>query len=352
MQQTIRQCVGIDCAKDELAVSFATMDNNFERHIKANRLFVNSPDFYPALSNWFNKLRDERLPLSIVVEATGVYHEQVSLWLHGQGSDISVVLPNKIKHFAATEKIKTVTDKVSAQTIALFGLAKKLDSWEPPKAVYNGLRQLTRERDQLNAEMTVIKNQLHAERAGAWPNARSIARMEERLAVLAKQQKAIVEEIVAAVENDAELKGKVKNICTIKGIGLLTAVTVIAETNGFNLIRNRRQLTSYAGLDVQEKTSGTSVSHKPRISKKGNKYLRKAMHFPALSAVRHGEKMKSVYAGMVETHGIKMKAAVAVQRRLLELIYTLWKTDKPYDPNYKKEQKVRAAAGAALNEIA
>lgn len=343
--------MGIDCAKDELAVSFATMDNNFDRHIKANKLFANNTDVYPALSNWFTKLRDQGLPLSIVVEATGVYHEQVSLWLHGQGEDISVVLPNKIKHFAATEKIKTVTDKVSAQTIALFGLAKKLDKWEPPKTVYNGLKQLMRERDQLNVEATVIKNQLHAERAGAWPNARSIERMEERLAVLAKQQKAIVEEIKAAVCGDKELEGKVKNICTIKGIGLLTAVTVIAETNGFNLIRNRRQLTSYAGLDVQEKTSGTSVNHKPRISRKGNKYLRKAMHFPALSAKRTDKRMKDIFDGLVDTHGIKMKAAVAVQRRLLELIYTLWKTGEPYDPQYK-EKKVRAATGATLNEIA
>ena len=343
--------MGIDCAKDELAVSFAIMDNSFERHIKANKLFANNTDVYPALSNWFNKFRDKNLPLSVVIEATGVYHEQVSLWLHGQDADISGVLPNKIKHFAATEKIKTVTDKVSAQTIALFGLAKKLDRWTPPKAVYNELRQLTRERDQLNGEATVIKNQLHAERAGAWPNNKSIARMEERLAVLAKQQKAIVEEIGAAVGSDKELEAKVGNICTIKGIGVLTAVTVIAETNGFNLIRNRRQLTSYAGLDVEEKTSGTSVNHKPRISKKGNKYLRKAMHFPALSAVRHEENMKSVYTGLVETHGIKMKAAVAVQRRLLELIYTLWKTGKPYDPEYK-EKKVRAATGATLNEIA
>lgn len=348
----IRQCVGIDCAKDELAVSFAVLDSSFDRHIVANKLFANNTDVYPALLNWAMKLRGDALPLSFVIEATGVYHEQVSLWLHGQGSDISVVLPNKIKHFAATEKIKTVTDKVSAQTIALFGLAKKLDSWEPPKDVYNGLRQLTRERDQLNGEIAAVKNQLHAEKAGAWPSSKSIARMEQRIALLRQQLEDILKEIKEAVAQDGELQGKVDNVCTIKGIGLITAITIIAETNGFNLVRNKRQLTSYAGLDVQEKTSGTSVSHKPRISGKGNKYLRKAMHFPALSAKRTDVRMKGVFDVLVERHGIKMKAAVAVQRRLLELVYTLWKKNEPYDPNYKKEQKVKAATEAALNEIA
>ncbi|MEI9945951.1 MAG: IS110 family transposase [Chitinophagaceae bacterium] len=61
-------------------------------------------------------------------------------------------------------------------------------------------------------------------------------------------------------------------ICSIPGVGLLTAVTVLAETNGFDLIRNKKQLTSYAGLDVREKQSGTSVKGKPKISKKGNRY--------------------------------------------------------------------------------
>ncbi|WP_245535959.1 IS110 family transposase [Psychroflexus torquis] len=42
-------------------------------------------------------------------------------------------------------------------------------------------------------------------------------------------------------------------------------------------------MTSYAGFDVKEKQSGTSIKGKPRISKRGNRYLRKSMHFPSLS---------------------------------------------------------------------
>ena len=45
---------------------------------------------------------------------------------------------------------------------------------------------------------------------------------------------------------------------SIVGVGMLIAVTVLAETNGFNLVRNKKQLVSYAGLDV-ERTSGISV---------------------------------------------------------------------------------------------
>ncbi|MCO5934207.1 IS110 family transposase [Mucilaginibacter sp. RB4R14] len=83
----------------------------------------------------------------------------------------------------------------------------------------------------------------------------------------------------------------------------------MAETNGFELIKSKMQLTSYAGLDVKEKESGTSVKGKPRISKRGNRYLRKAMYMPA---IRHSEKYKEIFMRIVSKNGLKMKVCVAV----------------------------------------
>ena len=70
-----------------------------------------------------------------------------------------------------------------------------------------------------------------------------------------------------------DTKSTLERIKSIPGVGELTAVIVLAETNGFELIRSKSQLSSYAGLDVKEKQSGTSVKGKPRISKKGNRNL-------------------------------------------------------------------------------
>ena len=145
--------------------------------------------------------------------------------------------------------------------------------------------------------------------------------------MLNKQEKEIRGEVTALIAQDDEMKKIIVILCSLPGVGLLTAAIVLAETNGFDLIRNRRQLASYAGFDVKEKQSGTSVKGKPRISKKGNKYLRKAMHLPALTAIRHDERFKAVFARIVSKHGIKMKAVVAVQRKLLEMMFTLYKTN-------------------------
>ncbi len=184
----------------------------------------------------------------------------------------------------------------------------------------------------------MAKNQLHAEETQAQPNKNSVARIKARIKLLNKQEVEIKEEINTLVKQEKEVSKSVNLICSIPGVGSLTAVTVLAETNGFELIRNKRQLTSYAGLDVKEKQSGTSVKGKPKISKKGNKHLRKAMHLPALAAIRHEERFKVVFARLVSKHGVKMKAAVAVQRKLLELIYTLYKTNTNYKKDYRKEQ--------------
>ena len=110
------------------------------------------------------------------------------------------------------------------------------------------------------------------------------------------------------------------------------------------MIRNKRQLTSYAGLDVKEKLSGTSVKGKPRISKQGNRHLRKAMYMPALSVIRRDGRFKALFTRLVSTHGIKMKAAVAVQRKILEMIYTIYKTDIAFNKNYLKEEAIAQAA--------
>jgi len=251
---------------------------------------------------------------------------------HGLGS--SIVLPNKISNYFKTLDEKSITDKTASAAICQFGLERKLEVWKKPKRIFKTLKQLTRERDQLISERTLLKNQLHAERAEAEPSEDSVTRMKARIALINKQEAAIRSELAATIKKDPEITGQVNNIISIPGIGKLTAAIILAETNGFDLIRNKRQLVSYSGLDVRVKDSGTSVKSKPRISKKGNRHLRKAMHMPALTAISSDQRAKAIFVRLVSKHGIKMKAVVAVQRKLLEMVYTIWKTGKPYDRDY------------------
>lgn len=334
----VKQAAGIDVAQNELVVSLGRLHSSIETEIYATKTFANKPSGFSALLVWVGKHTDKTIAIRYVMEATGVYHERLAHYLFDQGIEVSIVLPNKISNYFRTLDVKTITDKTASQAICRFGLERKLELWRKPRQVFRSLKQLTRERDQLIAERTVIKNQLHAEQAEAYPGEYSIQRMNERIRLINKQGLDILKEITEHLKRDSGLAGQINNILSIPGVGTLTAVTVLAETNGFDLIRNKKQLVSYSGLDVIVKDSGTSVRGKPKISKKGNRHLRKAMHMPALTAIRNDQRCKAIFVRLIAKHGIKMKAVVAVQRKMLEMIYTIWKTGKPYDKEYLQKK--------------
>lgn len=340
MKKIVKQVAGIDVAQKELVVCLGRMYDDWTPELHASKTFLNTAKGIASFVEWAEKLTDASMPIRFVMEATGVYHESLAYYLDDHGLEVSIITPNKISNYARTLDVKTVTDKTASEAITLFGLERNLEKWKRPNSLFKRLRQLTRERDQLVQLRTIAKNQLHAELVEAEPNSSSVARMKKQIAFFNKQELEISSEIVELSKQDEKVSGAIKIICSLPGVGMLTAVTVLAETNGFELIRNKRQLTSYAGLDVKEKQSGTSVKGKPRISKQGNKYLRKAMHLPALTAIRLDERHKAIFARLVSRHGIKMKAVVAVERKLLEMIYTLYKTNKQYDKEYLKKTEV------------
>lgn len=337
-KRLLKQVVGIDVAQKELVVSLGNMDQDASTHIYASRTFANNEKGFTALEVWVKKQTIDSYPLRYVMEATGVYHESLAYFLATKAYRVSIVMPNKISNFFRTLEVKTITDRSMAEAIALFGLEKKLEDWKQPQKVFRTLRQLTREKDQLITERTMLKNQMHAEQAEADPSEASIDRMKLRIKMINDQIVEIKAEIAVIIKADQDLSRSVKLLTSIPGIGPLTAIVIIAETKGFELIRSKKQLTSYAGLDVKEKESGTSVKGKPRISKRGNRYLRKALYMPAMAAIRHSERYKAIFVRIVSRNGIKMKACVAVQRKLLEMAYTIHKTGIPYNQAYLQPQ--------------
>lgn len=342
MKKVLKQVAGIDVAQKELVITLGRMFEDLTIELFSYKVFKNSDSGIKSLIDWVNNQIENTVPVRYVMEATGVYHQKFAYYLVDNGYEVSIILPNKISNYMRTIEQKTITDKSCSQAIAQFGLERKLDNWKKPKCIYRSLQQLTRERDQIVQERSVIKNQIHAESTEAMPNNGSLDRMSARIKLLNSQEKEIKKEISEIVKNDQETKKAVERIKSIPGVGELTAVIILAETNGFELIRNKSQLTGYAGLDVREKQSGTSVKGKPRISKKGNRNLRKAVHLPALSAVKWDENFKGIYARLVSKHGIKMKALVAIQRKILELIYILFKNKTVYDKEYSTKNSVQA----------
>ena len=89
-------------------------------------------------------------------------------------------------------------------------------------------------------------------------------------------------------------------------MGILTIATSIAETLGFQQVKNVKQLASYVGYDVVQRASGTSIKGKTRISKKGNRYIRNALYFTAMVACRYNEDLNRTYLRIIKNKPSKM----------------------------------------------
>src|SRR5439155_1427295 len=97
----------------------------------------------------------------------------------------------------------------------------------------------------------------------------------------------LVAAAVAQTESDPELARLLARTDSMPGFAAKAAVLVIGELSVLPPM-TARQWVAQAGLDVREETSGTSLARRPRLSKRGNKRLREALFYPALTAARSG----------------------------------------------------------------
>ena len=343
-------CAGIDISKDSYHVSLLSRklsDSTCTIKSLGKRKFENTITGHQKFTEWI-AVRSQAVAVQgsirCVMEASGVYFEELAHILEHQGYQVSVVLANMVKHFAQSLNQHSKTDTIDAYVIARMGIERPLKIWEPYSPSSRKFKLLIREREVLVRERTMVQNQLHAAERAKYISAKTLNRMRKRIGFISKQIKEVEAEVKVLLAQDDKLNHAVKTLTTINGIGLTTACVLVAETDGFSLFRTRAQLIKYCGYDVVYNQSGTSLNGKTRISKKGNKHVRRVLYMAALTAMRGGI-FKEVYERQLERTEFTMKALVAVQRKLLITAYALVKNDSTYEEDYHKKRQANSMAG-------
>ncbi|UJH90048.1 IS110 family transposase [Antarcticibacterium sp. 1MA-6-2] len=336
--------VGIDISMNDFHACIKLRTENDVIKIKGTRTFENTEKGFQEFYSWALKQQKNNYSLKFVMEATGIYYENLAYFLYANDQNVSVVLANKIKNYAKSLNIKTKTDKGDSKMITYFGIERKLEEWQPMSPGYKDLRDLCRELLSIKKEKQRAQSQLHALEKSHRKLEVVLKLKREQIEFFEKAIKLIKKDIKAKVNQDVVLKEKIRKIKTTPGLGFETAVILVCETNGFALFNNISQLVSYAGLDVTQNESG-KYKGKTRISKRGNTRIRQALYMPSMSAVQANEPIKKLYERVKERNpDIKRKGIVAGMRKLLILAYTLWKKDEEYRKDYdwtqsKKENK-------------
>lgn len=327
------QCVGIDISMDKFTACLFTYNTASDLGWWTDVIeFRNNKTGFNQLVRWSRKNANKDYPIRYLMEPTSTFHEPLAYHLNAIGCTVFLIFPAKAKEFAKYEGIRSKTDEIDARTLSTIGCTnRKLKPWTPPKPIFRKLKQMCRFNNRMERMRTELTNQQSALKSGANAEASLMNRYEALLNELDKQVENNKKLIKKTVESDSDLKERVARITTIKGVGYLTAVAIIAETDGFSLIGNRRQLASFAGLDVIAYKSGT-IDTNHRISKKGSSYIRAALYLPSITASMHNPQMKVLYNRIASKNTrTKMIAITAVMRKLLLLIFTLWKSGEEYD---------------------
>lgn len=348
--------LGIDIAMESFDACLSLIDGSQQVHQKAHSTFTNNTKGFDAFLKWVQQHTPYAVPVVYLMEATGIYYEQLAWYLHSKNCSVAVILPNKAKQYKKSLGLKSKTDRIDARGLAQMCCEQSHKKWTPVSNSLYLLRLITRQIQALSGQLTALNNQLHALEHGMFRD-KEIEKMYAKQAELLQENKAALQQRVEKLVNEDEvLKSRFEKILKIKGLGLQNLAVIAAETAGFATFENIAQLVSYAGYDVVEDQSGKR-NGKTKISKCGNAHIRKCLHFAAFNVVRYGlVPFTNLYERLYEKSKIKMKAYTAVQKKLLVLIYVLWKKEQDFDPGYNqitsKDAEAVPPLGSALQQPA
>ena len=312
--------LGIDVAKAKLDCALRLTSGKF-RH----KVVDNTPAGFKALDTWLAK--EGVAALQVCMEATGIYWEAVAEHLAARPeTTVSVINPAQIKAFGASRMVRTKTDKVDAKLIAQFCAERTPEPWQAPTPAEKTLRALVLRLDALQTMRTQESNRLEVARESVAEGiAQHLKWLDDEIARISKA-------IRDHIDNDPTLRDKHRLLDSIPGLGERTTAVLLAFLAEPARFENARQAVAFAGLDPRQHESGSSVRGKPRLSKVGHSFLRKALYMPAMVALYRTDWGKLFRDRLASKGKPPMLIIGAMMRKLVQVSYGVLKSGQTFQP--------------------
>lgn len=292
--------------------------------------FLNSPAGYRGLLRWLHQHFAGRVRAGL--ESTNTFADGLAEALHAAGHEVYLLNPERTACYARCRGQRNKTDPADAVTIAAFVAAHEtLTPWQPLSPEQKSLRSLTRVRYQLLQALGQLDNQL---RTATGPGREHLAAAQRALKA---QLVAIGRELAAHVEAHPVLWAAVRRLMTMKGVGLITAATLVAELPPITKDTDPRAICSWAGLTPRRRQSGT-VELPARLGRAGNAYLRHALFMPALVAKRWNPCLRS-FAARLKAAGKSTRAILgAISHKMLRILIGMLRSNSDFNPNWSPQK--------------
>jgi transposase len=310
--------IGIDMSK---ATFHAALDDH------AVKKFKNTPEGIDAFLEAITQHGHSPGDSTIGVEATGVYHLLFCTKLMQSGYRVMLINPLESHRFIKAMSLRRVkTDRADAQAIRQMiaaGIGRLFVETDEVLA----LKALVTEREGLVDILITMK--LHREARSV--RKRAISRpLYDPSPVLME----VVEKEIAMIETQflAYAPATQCLLQTIPGIGPISAASLVAYIGDIRRFSSPEKLVAYIGLDCRVHESGTSVKGRGSISKRGNHRLRSILFNAAFGARQANPDLKEYFEKKTGEGKHYLSALVAVERKLVHLIYAVWTRGTPYVP--------------------
>lgn len=315
---------GLDISKKHVDIA-CTRGKNIK-----HRRFANRPAGRKKLIEWLTHRTEHA---RVVLEATGIYHLDLALDLaETPGVEVMVLNPRQLRHFGEATQRRAKTDPLDARLALEYVRHMDFVAWTPPSSSRLALRVLSRRIDDLSrqrsAEMCrheALKNSRISPRIVVEDVEDHIQHLQQRI----ERLRAAAHDLI---DRDQCLARQRELLESIKGVARASSIPLLAELGILPEGLTVRQWVAMAGLDPRVCQSGNKTVSNPRISRRGNAHVRKALFMPAIVAIRCQDHFKDFYNRLVERGKPKRVAQVAAMRKLLHCIYGIFKNDQPFDP--------------------
>ncbi|MDP4231707.1 MAG: IS110 family transposase [Bacteroidota bacterium] len=314
--------IGIDISKETFDVSF--YDGVTHRHHQYANTATGFASFGADLS----------AASRCVMEATGVYHLHLAMYLYERGIWVSVVNPLVIRRFMQMQLRRAKTDKADAQQIALYGSTHHPAPWQPEPEAVTQMGQLYSLIEGITTYTTSLRNRREAFSRQPHGDRQLLKKLDREIV---RQQKMNAEYLQQLIDLAQSTYGKAfEAVVSIPGIGKKTASLLVMVTNGFTAFDSSKQLIAYLGLSPRHYQSGSSVHGQAHICKMGMQRVRSALYICTWSAVRHNHACRELYARLLSRGKPAKLALVAVANKLVKQAFAIATNHTSYDPNFQR----------------
>jgi transposase len=318
--------IGVDVSKAKLDCAWLKENNKIKAKVVAN-----TPEGWQLLVKWSQENSGcEISGLHFVMEATGIYHENLAAWLYGQGANVSVVNPAHVKHYAQSLGVQTKNDKKDSAVLARYGQRERPSLWQPAAPEVRTLKALLARLAAVEKDLQREKNRQEKALVSDTPQAvlKSIADMvghfEDERAILEK----LIDEHIKAHKN---LKDNQALLESIPGVGKVVSQQMLMVLGSRQFV-SASQCAAYLGLVPVQKESGSSLKNRPQLAKNGNPAIRAKLYMATVTAIRYNPDIKVQYQRLTGQGKSKMSALAAAMRKLVQICYGVIKHQQPYQP--------------------